>query len=229
LGVVRATDEHAELAELQRQAPRAARRAGAWICAIPLVGEDMRPEGLVERIENLRRAQFLGSRNRCREIEPEAAHHLLPRDLAVRDAVEVFLERSGEIIFDVSLEEIFEEGGDDASLVGRDEAFLLERDVFALLQHGEDRGIGRRPADAELLHPLDQARLRETRRRLGEVLRDVDALALQGIAGAHRGEATILLVFRLLVAPFLIELEETVEGDDLARGAQIELSRSGLR
>ena len=52
---------------------------------------------------------------------------------------------------------------------------------------------------------------------------------VNGIAGAHRREAAILLILRLLVAPFLVELEETVEGDDLARGAQVELSRSRLR
>ena len=38
-------------------------------------------------------------------------------------------------------------------------ALLLDGDVIAILENLQDRGIGRRPPDAELLHALHEARL----------------------------------------------------------------------
>src|SRR4029079_7919015 len=124
----------------------------------------------------------------------------------------------------VAGKEAFEERDYDAALVLAVQALLLELDVAAVLEHLEDRGIGRGPADAELFHALDQRGLGEARRRLGEMLGDRQRLPLERIVRAHRGQAAGVLVL-FVVAAFLVEREEAVELDDLAGGA--ELQRAG--
>ena len=62
----------------------------------------MRAEIIIERVENLRRAQILGLAHGRREILPEIAQHLLPVDLVIGDPVELRLEIGGEIIFHIS-------------------------------------------------------------------------------------------------------------------------------
>ena len=137
-------------------------------------------------------------------------------ELAGGDAVELLLEVGGEIELDVALEEILEEGGDDAALVLRHEALAVEAHIVALAQRLHRRGIGRGPADAELLHLLDERGLGVARRRLGEMLARVDLLALDALAGRHRGQAAAFLVV-LVVAAFLVERQEAVEADDACR------------
>ena len=73
--------------------------------AVALVGEDVRPEELVQRIEHLGGAQFLRFADRGGEVAPEIAQHLLPVDLVIRDAVELFLEIRGEIVLHIAAEE----------------------------------------------------------------------------------------------------------------------------
>src|SRR5262249_7986359 len=60
LGVVRAADEGAELAELQRQPAVAARRALARVAALGTGGEDVRAEQFVERLQHLGDAKVVG-------------------------------------------------------------------------------------------------------------------------------------------------------------------------
>ena len=105
---------------------------------------------------------------------------------------------------------------------------LLELDVAAVLQHLQDRGIGRGPADAELFHALDQRGFREARRRFGEMLGDGEVLPLQRLALAHGGQAARILVVAVVVAAFLVEREKAVEFHDLAGGAQFQHARAGL-
>ena len=110
------------------------------------------------------------------EIAPELAQQVAPFDLVVGDTVELFFEVGGEIIFDIAGKEAFQERDDDAAAVFRHQPALVDADIFAVLQNLQDRGIGRGPADAELLHALDQRGLGVTRRRLGEVLGGSDRL-----------------------------------------------------
>ncbi len=116
----------------------------------------MRPQHVVERIEHLGDAEILDVIDGADEIAPEILQHLLPGNLVVGDAVELFFQISGEIIFDVAPEEVFQEGDDDAALVLAVQALLLQPDVAAVLEYLQDRGIGRGAADAELFHALDQ-------------------------------------------------------------------------
>ena len=69
------------------------------------------------------------------------------------------------------------------------EPLLVDADVVALLQHGQRRGVGRGPADAELLHALDQRRFGKARRRLREVLLGLDLFVLEpspAVSGGKR-------------------------------------------
>src|SRR5208282_570008 len=176
LGIVRAADEGAELAELQRQLPLPAHRAEAGVDAVAAVGKDVRPEELVEAVEHLARAQVLDVADGAVKVVPEVAQKLLPVDLAVRDLVELLLEVGGEVVADVFGEEGLEESRHQPALVLRDEPLLLEPHVVAFAQDGDGRGVGRGAADAELFHPFDERRLGVARRRLGEMLARVDPL-----------------------------------------------------
>ena len=164
-----------------------------------------------------------------REVAPEVAQHVLPLELAVGDEVELLLEVGGEVVLDVALEEALQERRDEPALVLGDQPLLVDADVVAVLQHGERRGIGGGPADAELLHALDQRRLGVARRRLGEMLLGLDAAVLQRVAlrpAAAGGGCRPPRPPRpcrsraAVVAAFLVELEEAVELHDRAGGAQ---------
>src|ERR1044072_4560769 len=83
-------------------------RPVARVLAVPLfpaivVGrEEMRPQLLVELVQHLADAEVLGLADGGGEGTPEFAQHLAPVDLAVGDAVQLFLEMGGEVVFDVA-------------------------------------------------------------------------------------------------------------------------------
>ncbi|MNC18922.1 hypothetical protein D3C75_668430 [compost metagenome] len=96
----------------------------------------------------------------------------------------------------------------------------MQGHVAAILNGRNDRRIGRRPADAALLHLLDQAGFRVARRRLGEVLGRVELEQLELVALGHVRQHVILarLALRRQHAGEAVELE------DAALGTQIELA-----
>ena len=153
--IVRATDEGAELAELQRELAVAAGRAHPRIGTVDLLREDIVAEDAVERLQHVADAQVLGLADRGLEFVPERAQQRLPVDLGIGDAVEILFEIRGEVELDIALEEALQERRDQHALVLRHEALLLDADVFAVAQGRERRRIGRGPADAELFHALD--------------------------------------------------------------------------
>ena len=222
-GIVRAADERAELAELQRQLAGAACRALARIdrVAFRVVArrEEVWPQHFVDRIDHVGDAQLRRCADGGRELGPEVAEEILPRQLAVGDEVELLFQRGGEIVFHVTREEFLEEDGDQAALVFRDEALLFQLHIIAVDQRRQRRGVGGRPADAEFFQALHQRGFRIARRRFGEVLRVRGVDQLGRVALADRRQAAAILVVALVLA-FLIELQEAVELDDLARGAQ---------
>ena len=174
-GIVRAADEGAELAELQRQLAgrrSSGRRAGRMPSSRG--GKTSGASSLVQRVEHVGDAQFLGLVDWRGEFLPELAQHVLPVELAGGDLVELFLEIGGEVVLDVALEEVFEEGRDQPALGLGDELALRPSSHIRGRAASQRRGIGRRPADAELFHLLDQRRFGVARRRLGEVLRGLD-------------------------------------------------------
>ena len=195
-------------------------------------GKDVRAQDLVEGFQHLADAQILDVVDRAGELAPEIAQHVLPGELAVGDEVELLLEVGGEVVLDVALEEAFEEGDDEPPLVLGDQALLVDAHILALLQHGQRRGVCRRPADAELFHLLDQRRFRVARRRLGKVLLGLDRAVgdLVALVEHRQAAAGVVLVGRhvvlalggvqALVASLLVDLEEAFELDDRAGGAQ---------
>src|SRR3546814_3958098 len=76
----------------------------------------------------------------------------------------------------IFLEEALEERRQQPARFLGEEAVLLDSHIGAVLQDLDDRGIGRRAADPQFFQPLDEARLRKARRRLGEMLLGIDAL-----------------------------------------------------
>ena len=156
--------------------------------------ENVRAEYFIKRIEHFADAQFGNACDGGVEVLPEVAQELFPVQLAVRHQIQLLFEAGGEVVFDIAAEELLQEGRDQPALVLGDEAVLLHLHIFAVAQHGQDRGIGRRTADPQLFHLLDQAGFRIARRRLGEVLVGLDRT--HGGAGAFvdHGQAAAVLV-----------------------------------
>ena len=217
--MVRTAQESAELAEPQAQRAFLAGRAQARIAAIFLFREDVRRQGVVQRIKHGGDAQLADIVDGGAEISPEVAQQLLPVELAGRDLVELGFERRGEIIFDIARKEILEEGGDDPALVLRIETVLLKPDIVARRQDLQRRGIGRRPANAEFFHALDQRGFGEARWRLGEVLVGMGLGDADIAAGDDLWQTGFGLVL-LIIRAFLVEGQETVEQENRADGAQ---------
>src|SRR5690606_36875164 len=84
------------------------------------------------------------------ERAPELLHQRHPLFLATADRVELVLELRGEVVVDVAGEVPAEEVGDRAAHVAGTERAALYFHVLAELQGLDDRGVGRRPADAVL-------------------------------------------------------------------------------
>ena len=85
--------------------------------------------------------------------------------------------------------------GDDAAERGRTQPLArVFLDVLAVQDRGHDRRVGRRAADTLVLEFLDQRRLAEARRRLGEVLLGLEAQQLERLALVHRGQRRRLVV-----------------------------------
>ena len=190
--------------------------------AVAAIREDVGPENLVQGLQHVADAQILDLTDGAREVAPEISQHVLVGKFVVRDEVELFLKVGREIVFDVAFEKAFEEGDDQPSLVLRNEPFLLDANVVAVYQHGHRRGVGRRPADAEFLHALDERCFGKARRRLRKVLIGADLFVLETIAGGQRRQAPVVflalrIVFALfdvadaIVAAFLVDFEEAVE------------------
>ena len=142
---------------------------------------------------------------RLDERLPEFRERQRPVLLAARDRIELVFERGGEAVLDVAMEVLREEAVDDLADVRRDEALVVHLDVLAILQRRDDRGVGRRPADAVLFERLDERGFREARRRLGEMLLAVQLDEVDGVAFVHRRQDVIRVVGLRVVRAFLVD------------------------
>src|SRR3954452_6149461 len=82
-GIIRAADEAAELAELEREFSGLAIRALARVGAVRARRKQMRRQHLVERVYDLRDAQLLDVADGGGEIAPEVAQQVAPGHLVV--------------------------------------------------------------------------------------------------------------------------------------------------
>src|SRR4029077_2720086 len=219
--VVGATDKGAEFSGLEVEATGAAARTLPGVAAVLARGVNVWPQHVVERIQHLGYPQVLDLVHRADEVAPEILQHLFPGNLVVRDAVELFFEAGGEIVFDVAREEIFKERNHDAAFVLAMQALLFKPDIAAVLQHLQNGSVGRRPADTELFHSFDERGFREARWRFGKMLGNGEFPALEGFALAHGGKPAAVLVL-FVVMTFLVKREEAVELDHLAGRAKFE-------
>src|SRR6185312_16271625 len=128
--IVGATDEGAKLADLQAEAPHAARGTTAWIAARGGLGEDVGSEQIVQSIEHMGDPELADIVHRGDELAPEIAQHILPFELARRDEIELLLEIGGEVVLDIATEEALEKGRDQPPLVFGIEPLLVEADIF---------------------------------------------------------------------------------------------------
>ena len=222
--VVGAANEATVPPELQAQAPGVASRAEPRVGAVGRRREEVCAEVGVERVDHVGDFQLAGLFHGEAELIPERLHHRPPIGPAAADVVQLLLEPGGEPGIDIALEKAGEERRDQAPAILGNKALGLHTDVLTVPQDRQDAGIGARPADAELLHFLDQAGLGEARWRLGEMLIGVYALAADRVLLVHRRQHPALIggarPLGRVVHVLTIQLEVAVEGDDRAVGTQ---------
>ncbi len=67
--------------------------------------------------------------------------------------------------------------------------------ILALVEHGDDRCVGGRTADALVLHRLDEGRVRVTNGRLGELLLGFEAEAVEKVSFLNGREKSFSALF----------------------------------
>ena len=205
--VVRAADELAVAAELDLELAR-----------VPSLGGTERTflvELLAEALERV-----LGLLQGALERPVELVQHLDLAQVALGDVVEFLLHVRGEGDVDHVGEVLDQLVGDHLAGVGGREALVLQRHVLPALDRVDDRGVGGRAADAQLLERLDQRRLAVAGRRLREVLFGQDLEHAQELVHGELGQHLLGVLVGALVPAFLIDADEPVEDHRLAGGAQ---------
>ena len=129
----------------------------------------MRFQHLVDFFQNIGDPQLGGFIDRPFEIAPETGQQIAPIARTCTDLIQLVFQIRGEIIAHVFLEIIAEEYCDQAPLILGDQAPLIFQHIAAILDCGDDRGIGGRAANAQFFHALDQSGLGVAGGRLGEV------------------------------------------------------------
>lgn len=163
------------------------------------------------------------------EVEPLQPRHGL--GLTAGDAVEVVLHLGGEVVVDEPPEVLFQEVDHGEGQEGRDECGALLEHIAAVEDRADDRGVRRRAADLALFELLDQRRLGVAGRGLGGVPVDRDLLGGQRVALADLGQAALAVVQLgvRVVGALDVGLQEAVEGDRLAGGAELDVPAVGRR
>ena len=146
----------------------------------------------------------------------ELAEDLDPVGLALGDVVELLLHLRGEAhVHDVG-EEVHQDVGDHHPDVLGEEPLVLEAHVAAVDAASRCRCVGRGPADPVLLERLDQARLGEARRRLGEVLLRQQLEQPEDLLGRECRAARFGVLVRRVVPALEVHATEPVELERLA-------------
>src|SRR5205085_8822814 len=114
--------------------------------------------------------------------EVEAAQPLDAVLVARRDLVEVVLHRGGEVVVDEPAEVLLEQADDGEGEEGGDEGRAPLEDVAAVEDRAEDRGVGGRPTDTELLERAHERRLGVARRRARLVALRLEVAQLDRVA-----------------------------------------------
>jgi hypothetical protein len=154
-----------------------------------------------------------------------------PVQLTLLDPVELRLHAAGEVHAEDVGKHVDEDRGDGLAQRCGLESLLLELHVLAVRERGDDLGVRGGPADPEPLELLDQARLREARRRLREVLRRDDLVHVAAVP-LRQLRQRIQIVERPVVPVLpglLVEAGKPVEDHDGAGGRGIAGASPGGR
>ena len=161
------------------------------------------------------------------KIGIELLQHVFPAALTGLDLVELLFHVGGEFHADDIGEPVHHQAVDDLAELGRRELFIGLDDIFAVLDGGDDGGVGRRTADALLLHRTHERSFGIAGRRLGKVLLLVEACGRERFAGGQVRQRRVEL-FLLVVAAFLIDGGKAGEFHALVRGAENMPAAGGL-
>ncbi len=168
-------------------------------------------------------ARLGGGAGRLALAEVEAAQPRHGLGLAAGDAVEVVLHLGGEVVVDEPPEVLLQEVDHGEAQEGRHQGGALLEDVAAVQDGADDRRVGRRAADLALFQLLDQRGLGVAGRGLGGVAVRGDLPRGQRVALGDLRQAALAVVQLgvRVVGAFHVRLEEAVEGDGLAGGAEL--------
>ena len=225
--IVRAADESAEFAELDAETAGFAFRTAARIAAVFPFGEQVFGQHFVDLVDHFAHLQRRDGVDVFDKFGPETGQQLAPFHFPGGNVVEEFFHLCGKVIFDVFMEEIFKKCGDDSSAFFGDKAQFFHLDVFAFLQDGDDGRISGRPADAQFFQFFDQTGFGKARRRRGKVLVGKDFALGFLFARFDVRQDAVFVVFLFVVKTFLIKLQKAVKSNNLAVGAQRDLSVGG--
>ena len=156
----------------------------------------------------------------------EALQVRQPLHLAVGDFIEGVLHPGGEAGVHQFREMLLEQRRHGKGGEAGGKGIAQQRGVAAINDRSNDRGVGRRPADALFFQHLHQRCLAEPCRRLGLMAERFDSLRLRCIANAQRRQQHFLpLKGRIgIIAALHVGAEETGEVDALAAGPETGLA-----
>ena len=176
----------------------------------------------INLVKHLTNPQISGFGNRRVEVAPEPAENFGIGPAARRYVIQFGLKIGSEIILDIAPEIVGQERGDQPPFILRDQPVLVFADIFAVLNRGDHRGIGRRPPDPQFFHPLDQSRFGITRRGLGEVLLRRHRALFCGLSLHDLRQAALVAI--LVIAALVVDFQEAIKQHDLPIGAQADLT-----
>ena len=181
----------------------------------------MRRQQIVDLVKDLAHPEFRSAIDGAGKIAPEVAQHHFPIHLTGRYRIQPVFEIGSEVIFHVAVEIAFQKGRHQPALVFRHEAFTVQHHIIAILQHGQDRGVGGRAANAQFFQLLDQGGFRIARWRLREMLLGPDLFIAQTLAFGDLGQSAIPVIDLGVVAAFFVQLQKAGKIHHRARGAQV--------
>ena len=158
------------------------------------------------------------------KIAVEIPEHGLPVHRALFHIVQLFLHVGSEFQVGDVAEALLHQLRDDPAQIGDVEVLALLHHILTVQNGGHRGGIGRRTADALLLHGPDQRGVGIVGRRLGEVLVPAKALEVQRLPFRQRRQGGFLF---LLIIVLALLVHGGVAGEFQAGGAGAEaVSRS---
>ncbi len=180
--IVRAAQEGAKLAELEAQCPIRAFRAFMRVCSVFARRKQIVFQHHLKGIKDVSDLEFLGLVDIAFERLPEILENVFPFQLAHGNFIKLVFQIGGEVVLHIAFKEFRQEGGYQTTTVLCDETATFQQHIVPVLKNRNDRRIGRRTANAEFFHLLDQARLGIAGRRLGEVLINADFAKIRLLA-----------------------------------------------